>query len=208
MKIVVLISGNGSNLQSIIDATRKELDAEIAAVISNEPDAFGLERARKANIPSHIVNHRDFNSRDEFDMALQKQINAYHPDLIVMAGFMRRLGTHFIQSFKNKMINIHPSLLPKYPGLNTHKKVLANHDKEHGISIHFVTLDIDAGPLIAQRRLDVLPDDTEETLKSRIQALEHQLYPAVLKLFADDRISLKNGVVLIDDQPVEVTENT
>lgn len=176
MNIIVLISGNGSNLQAIIDA-----DIDVTAVISNESDAFGLERARKANIPAHIVDHRDFANRDAFDKALQQQIDVYKPDLIVLAGFMRRLGEDFVNHYENKMINIHPSLLPKYPGLHTHRKVLENNDREHGVSIHIVTADLDAGPLLAQEKLIVNSDDTEASLKNRIQLIEHQLYPAIIK---------------------------
>ncbi|MCB1826776.1 MAG: phosphoribosylglycinamide formyltransferase [Coxiellaceae bacterium] len=176
MSIVVLISGNGSNLQAILDA-----NIPISAVISNEADAFGLERARKANIPAHIVNHRDFESRDQFDKALQEQIEVYQPNLIVLAGFMRKLGKAFVEHYENKIINIHPSLLPKYPGLHTHRKVLENKDKEHGVSIHIVTTELDAGPLLAQEKLSVHPDDTEESLKKRIQIIEHKLYPAVIQ---------------------------
>lgn len=198
MSVVVLISGNGSNLQAMVDAT-----INISAVISNEPNAFGLERACNAKIPAHIVEHRDFESRNAFDKALQQQINVYQPDLIVLAGFMRRLGTDFVNHYKNKMINIHPSLLPKYPGLYTHRKVLENHDKEHGTSIHFVTTSLDSGPLIAQQKLTVNPDDTEESLKKRVQALEHQLYPAVLKRLVDNRITLENDTVLLDGKPID-----
>lgn len=194
MKIVVLISGSGTNLQAIIDANLNNIT--IAAVISNEPNAYGLERARNASIPTHIVNHRDFASRDTFDEMLRQQIDAYQPDLIVLSGFMRRLGSDFVNHYRGKIINIHPSLLPKYPGLHTHRKALKNGDKEHGTSIHFVTSELDAGPLIAQEKLKIHPHDTEDSLKSRIQALEHQLYPTVLKLFSEDRITLKDNVVI------------
>lgn len=180
--IVVLISGNGSNLQAIIDAIEQQkLAINILAVISNHEDAYGLQRAKLANIATHCIPHEDFPSREAFDSALQKLIDDYQPDLICLAGFMRRLGADFVNHYANKIINIHPALLPKYPGLNTHQKALDARDKFHGATIHIVTEALDAGPIIAQKRLRILPDDTAESLKSRVQQLEHQLYPETLK---------------------------
>ncbi len=200
INIIVLISGNGSNLQAIIDA---QLNINIRAVISNKSNIKGLERAKNAQIPTQIIDSHHFDSREAFDNALKKHIEVYQPDLIVLAGFMQRLGAHFVSCYEGKIINIHPSLLPKYPGLHTHQKVLKNHDKEHGTSIHFVNKDLDKGPLIAQSKFTVSPDDTEECLKLRVQRQEHQLYPAVLALFADHRIVLKNSIVLLDGQPID-----
>ena len=200
--VVFLISGNGSNLQAMLDAVKNGLAINIAAVISNQPDAYGLQRASDAGIPAHVINHRQFDSRDDFDLTLQQQIDAYQPNLIVLAGFMRRLGSEFVAHYLGKMINIHPSLLPKYPGLDTHKRALEAGDRQHGASIHFVTDDLDAGPVIGQTTLEIQAEDTEESLKSRVQALEHQLYPEVLGWFAENRIALKDGQVYLDGKPI------
>ena len=203
MNLVVLISGNGSNLQAMIDAARTDSNTNIAAVISNQADAYGLERAKKSNIPTHIISHREFESRDAFDKALSDQIDAYQPDLIALAGFMRRLGSNFVARYLGKTINIHPSLLPKYPGLLTHIKALEAGDKQHGATIHFVTDDLDAGPLICQAALDIRPDDDENTLKARVQKLEHRMYPKVIRLFAKGRIRLEGNRVYFDDKRLE-----
>lgn len=186
LPIVVLISGNGSNLQAIIDAIAVDLPAKICAVISNKVDAYGLERAKQANIPTKVIIRKDFPNRDAYEHALQQNIDQYEPRLIVLAGFMHILGERFVAAYPNRIINIHPSLLPKYPGLNTHAQVLANGDKEHGVTIHFVTPEVDAGPIIAQAKLAVLPDDTVESLQQRIHQLEHKLYPAVIRQFTRD----------------------
>ncbi len=203
LPIVVLISGNGSNLQAIIDAQQQhKLDVSIQAVISNNADAYGLERAQQAGIATEVISHQDFNNRKDFDLKLQQIIDSYAPELILLAGFMRRLGTGFVQHFAGRVINIHPSLLPKYPGLNSHQKVVEAQDKEHGASIHFVTDDLDAGPIISQARLSVDPQDTAATLKARVLVLEHQLYPQAVQLFAEKRVKLQNGHVLLDDKPL------
>ncbi len=202
LPIVILISGSGSNLQSIIDACKDGLAVDIRAVISNNADAFGLERAQKAGIPAHCISHRDYKTRDEFDIDLIRQIDVYKPQLIVLAGFMRRLGAEFVAHYKNKIINIHPSLLPKYPGLHTHRKVLTNKDQQHGASIHIVTTDLDAGPLLCQASLDVEELDTEDTLKERVQKIEHKIYPAVLQWFAENRITFANNAILMDGKPL------
>ena len=203
MKTTILISGNGSNLQAIIDAQQQhKLDVSIQAVISNNADAYGLERAQQAGIATEVISHQDFNNRKDFDLKLQQIIDSYAPELILLAGFMRRLGTGFVQHFAGRVINIHPSLLPKYPGLNSHQKVVEAQDKEHGASIHFVTDDLDAGPIISQARLSVDPQDTAATLKARVLVLEHQLYPQAVQLFAEKRVKLQNGHVLLDDKPL------
>lgn len=186
LPIVVLISGNGTNLQAIIDAIHDgQLRVEIRAVISNCDDAFGLVRAQRAGIPTQVISHRDFKSRHEFDMALQTAIDTYTPKLICLAGFMRRLGARFVQHYQKKIINIHPSLLPRYPGLDTHRRVLEAGDEEHGATIHWVTEGLDTGPVISRVKTRVLPHDTVETLQRRVQDLEHGLYVATLQRFAE-----------------------
>lgn len=195
MNIVVLISGNGSNLQAIIDA-----EIPIAAVISNRADAFGLTRAKHAHIPSYVINHKEYPTRDDFDQALIQQIDAFRPDLVVLAGFMRILTPHFVQHYHGRLINIHPSLLPKYKGLDTHQRVLAEKEIEHGISIHYVTAELDGGPIIAQAKLNILPNDTEESLATRIHQLEHELYPRIIKDISAKRIRLiQDRVVITSD---------
>ena len=182
MNIVVLISGNGSNLQAIIDEIQAgKLKAHIGAVISDQPDAHGLTRAKKSSIPTHIVERMNFKNRDDFDRALQSIIDDHQPKLIVLAGFMRVLGRDFVRHYEGRLINIHPSLLPKYPGLNTHQRVLDAHEKEHGVTIHYVTEDVDAGPIIAQASIPVRHNDTAKALEARIHKVEHRLYPEVLR---------------------------
>lgn len=179
--IVILISGNGSNLQAIIDAIQhNHWPISIKAVITNCPNAFGLERARRAHIKTEVIDHRLYQDRETFDSALANIIDGYAPELIVLAGFMRKLTPNFVAHFHNRIINIHPSLLPKYRGLHTYEKALANHDSEHGVSIHYVTESLDDGPIIAQKRFPILEDDTVATLKARTQALEHRLLPQVI----------------------------
>lgn len=200
LPIVVLISGNGTNLQSIIDTIRNGLSVEIRAVISNKANAYGLKRAKQANIPTHLISHRSFPSRIAFEKVLQETIYHYYPQLIVLAGFMRKLGPEFISHYRGRIINIHPSLLPKYPGLHTHERILITKDREHGVSIHYVTEDLDTGPLICQARLLVTPGDTPEILKERIHALEHVVYPEVLSWFADRRVVLDNHHIFLDGE--------
>lgn len=180
-RIVVLISGHGSNLQAIIDAVKQgQIASEIVLVLSNKATAYGLERARQAGIPTKVLSGSEYASKEAYDQALQKILAQYRPDLIVLAGFMRILSAEFIAAFPNKIINIHPSLLPKYKGLHTHQRVLDAGDKIHGVSIHYVTADLDGGPIIEQASLEVLPDDTVENLANRIHELEHRLYPKVI----------------------------
>src|SRR3990167_2944021 len=200
LTIVVLISGNGANLQAIIDAKRQGLPVDIRAVISNQADAFGIVRAKKAHIPVQIVSHSDYPSRDTFEAALKQTIDRYSPQTIVLAGFMRKLCSTFVAHYAGHIINIHPSLLPQYPGLHTHRRVLAAGDQEHGASIHFVTDAVDAGPLICQARLKVHPEDTEDSLKYRVQQLEHFIYPKVLEWLARGRLILQDHQVLLDGQ--------
>lgn len=188
LRIVILLSGHGSNCQAIIDAIAAgQCYAQIAAVISDKADAYGLQRAQKSGIETAAVLRCDFASRDAYDHALANIVASYDPELIVLSGFMRILSAAFVDRFPQQIINIHPSLLPNYPGLDTYARVLAAGDKQQGTSVHFVTRDLDAGPLIAQRSFAVRDDDTVETLKQRTQAIEHQLYPQVIDRLAAER---------------------
>ncbi|MBB3047728.1 phosphoribosylglycinamide formyltransferase-1 [Litorivivens lipolytica] len=192
-KIVILISGSGSNLQAFIDAAAKgELPASIAAVISNRPLAKGLDRAREAGIATAALDHTTFESRDAFDAALLELIDGYQPDLVILAGFMRILGADFVRHFRGRMLNIHPSLLPKYPGLNTHQRAIDAGDAEAGATVHFVTEELDGGPPVIHARVPVEPGDTAELLASRVLEQEHRIYPLAAQWFAQGRLVL-NG---------------
>jgi phosphoribosylglycinamide formyltransferase-1 len=202
LPIAVLISGNGSNLQAIIDAIQNGLPARIMVVISNQADAYGLQRAQQAHIPTHIINHGDYFTRAAYDAALQQCLESYQPQLIVLAGFMRVLGEEFVQHFRGRLLNIHPALLPKYPGLKTHQRVLVAGEKEHGVSVHFVTEEVDGGPIIAQASLAIAITDTADTLQQKIHQLEHKIYPEVIRWFAEKRLYLQKGVIYRDNQPL------
>lgn len=198
-RIIVLVSGNGSNLQAIINACQNNLiNGKIVAVISNKPDVYSLMRAKQANIPSHVINHKEFATREAFDHQLQLQIEQYQPDLIVLAGYMRILTPHFVQHYSGKMLNIHPSLLPKYPGLNTHRRAMEAGDKEHGTTVHFVTDELDGGPIILQAKVPIFDNDEEQDIVERVLAQEHQIYPLVIKWFCDDRLIMINGRAYLD----------
>jgi len=195
-KIVVLISGGGSNLQSIIDNIQAgNIKAEITAVISNKADVLGLKRAEKASIDNHVLDHTIFATRESFDESLAQIINSYEPDLIVLAGFMRILSDGFVEQFKGKLINIHPALLPKYKGLNTHQRALENNEAEHGASVHFVIPELDAGTVIIQGIVPILENDTTDVLQQRVHKIEHIIYPQAVKYLAEDGLSLKNGAL-------------
>lgn len=199
LPVVILISGRGTNLQSIIDETRAgRLPLDIRAVISNNPDAEGLARARAVGLPVEVVNHRAYADRAAFDDALRQAIDRHAPKLVVLAGFMRILGRAFIERYAGRLINIHPSLLPKYPGLDTHARALAAGERMHGASVHFVTPAMDAGPVIIQATVPVLPGDTPETLAARVLKEEHRIFPLALRWFAEGRLSVRNGRVLLD----------
>lgn len=200
MKLVVLISGTGRNLQAIIDAIEAgKLAAEIAAVISNKPDAQGLKRAEQAGIPTRVIDHRDYPKREDFDHTLGDAIESYQPDLIALAGFMRILGSALVQRFAGRMVNIHPSLLPKYPGLDTHRRALAAGDAEHGATVHLVTDEMDAGPGILQGRIGTSSDDTAQSLAERVmQDIETKIYPEALRLIAAGRLRLSADAVYLD----------
>ncbi|MCF6765480.1 phosphoribosylglycinamide formyltransferase [Thiotrichales bacterium 19S3-7] len=192
-KLIVLTSGDGSNLQAIINQIENDqINGSIEAVLSNK-DSFSLVRAKKHQIPAIYLSHKNYASREIYDQALIDKISPFNPDLIILAGFMRILTPLFIQAFKNKIINVHPSLLPKYKGLNTHKQALENNDQEHGTSIHLVNEELDAGMVIAQAKLAVKPNDTVSSLEQRIKVLEYQLYPEVIR-------KLCNGELNIQDQ--------
>jgi phosphoribosylglycinamide formyltransferase-1 len=199
LPVVVLVSGRGSNLQAILDATDDDrFPAEVRAVVSNVPGVHALERARGAGIEASVVDHRDFDRREAFDAALRARIELYAPGLVVLAGFMRVLTPEFIAAFAGRLINIHPSLLPRHPGLDTHQRALDAGDTEHGVTVHFVSAALDAGPIIAQARVRVDPRDDAERLAARVLVEEHRLLPRVIAWFAEGRLVLENGVALLD----------
>ena len=189
-KIAVLISGNGSNLEALIDACKKNLiNGSVEIIISNNPDAYGIERAKNHLINYKIIDNNRFKTREDFDRALVEELQDSNPDLIVLAGFMRILTPVMIEAFKNKIINIHPSLLPKYPGLDTHNSVIENGDLKHGVTIHYVNEVLDGGQIIAQGEISVNANETSEELKTRIHAIEHVMLPMIVSKFADGTIN-------------------
>jgi phosphoribosylglycinamide formyltransferase-1 len=200
--IVILISGRGSNMEAIVRAQQAEAwPARIAAVISNKPDAKGLEFAQRHGIPTAVVPNKEFPTRDAFDAALQATIDRFEPDLVVLAGFMRILTAPFVEHYAGRMLNIHPSLLPLFPGLHTHRQALDAGVAEHGATVHFVTAELDHGPAVIQARIPVLPGDTEDSLAERLLAEEHVIYPQAVRLFVEDRLSIENGEVRIAVTP-------
>lgn len=196
LPVIVLISGNGTNLQTFIDAQQSgQLPIDIRAVISNRADAHGLIRAQEAGINTELLPYQGFASREEYDLQLIKLIDAHKPKLIILAGFMRILSKHFVEHYLGRLINIHPSLLPAFRGLQTHERALASGVKEHGCSVHFVTAELDAGPVIVQARVPVVDGDTPATLALKVQAQEHRIYPLAIKWIAEGRIEMReNGV--------------
>ncbi|MDB4824995.1 phosphoribosylglycinamide formyltransferase [Pseudomonadales bacterium] len=202
-RIVVLLSGSGSNLQALIDACHNgDIRANIVAVISNKPGAFGLERAKAANIPAFALDHTQFDTRERFDRALAEMIEEQQPSLIVLAGFMRILSEFFTQQFAGKLLNIHPSLLPKYTGLNTHQRAIDAQDSEAGATVHFVTGELDGGPPVLQARVPIHPDDTAADLTQRVLVQEHKIYPQAVAWFVDGRLALDAGVASLDGRPL------
>ena len=200
--VVVLISGRGSNLQAIIDDSRDPgCPYAVRTVTSNRPDAEGLERARRADIDTHVVDHRSYGSREDFDVALMEIIDEQRPGLVVLAGFMRILTPHFVGHYDGRLINIHPSLLPEFPGLDTHERAIASGAREHGASVHFVTADLDGGPLIVQARVPVLDGDDADTLAARVLEREHEILPAAIRWFAEGRLAIEGNRVLLDGKP-------
>ena len=197
--MVILISGRGSNLTSLLNAaTSGAMPARIVGVISNRPDAMGLQTAETHGVPTCVIDHRGFAEREQFDVAVAAAIDGFTPDLVVLAGFMRILGQAFVRRYENRLINIHPSLLPAFPGLHTHRRALAEGVRIHGCTVHFVTSDLDHGPVIVQAAVPVLDDDDEATLAARVLVQEHQVYPLAVRWFAEGRLHLRNGRVWLD----------
>ncbi|MBV2182629.1 MAG: phosphoribosylglycinamide formyltransferase [Castellaniella sp.] len=200
LRVAILISGRGSNMQALVDVVAAErLPVRICAVLSNRADAAGLDWARDRGLPAEALSHRDFVSRDAFDAALLERLDALAPDYILLAGFMRVLGSDFVRHFNGRIINIHPSLLPSFPGLHTHQQALAQGVQWHGCTVHFVTPVLDHGPIIAQGIIPVLENDTSDSLASRLLPVEHQLYMQVLRWLAQGRVALRDdGRVRVD----------
>ncbi len=195
-RIVILISGRGSNMQAIVEAcAAQRWNARVAAVVSNRPDAAGLAFAAAHGIATAVVDHRKYADRDRFDAALAEAIDAYAPDLVLLAGFMRILRPAFVQRYAGKLMNIHPSLLPAFTGLHTHRRAIEAGCKVTGATVHFVTSDLDYGPIVAQVVVPVLPDDGEDALAARVLAREHELYPLAVRWFVDGQLRLDGGVV-------------
>lgn len=200
-RVVVLISGSGSNLQALIDAQEAQaLPIKICAVISNKDGVKGLERAHEHKIPSFVVDHRAFASREDFDTRMQEIIDAHGPDLVVLAGFMRILTPEFTEHYRGKMLNIHPSLLPKYQGLHTHQRAIDANEKEHGVSVHFVTAELDGGPVVIQAKVSIDNDDNAVSLAKKIQEKEHIIYPLAVLWFAEGRLVMRKNTCLFDNK--------
>lgn len=196
--IVILVSGRGSNMQAILEA---KLPLKVAAVISNKADAQGLEIARQHGVATQVLNHRDYPDRESFDRAMAAIIDGHRADLVVLAGFMRILSPWFVAHYRNRLINIHPSLLPSFTGLDTHARALAEGVKIHGCTVHFVTEELDRGPIVVQAAVPVFPDDSEAVLAARVLEQEHRIYPAALRWFAEDRLTIgENGAVGLKNQ--------
>jgi phosphoribosylglycinamide formyltransferase-1 len=197
--IVILISGRGSNMEAVVRAAQSEQwPARIAAVISNKADAKGLEFAAAHGIPTAVVAHKEYPSREAFDAALQEVIDAYQPDLVVLAGFMRILTPGFVEHYAGRMLNIHPSLLPLFPGLHTHEQAIASGLATHGATVHFVTADLDHGPMVDQASVPVLAGDTPEVLAARVLVQELVMYPRAIRWFIEDRLRIEDGKVHVD----------
>jgi phosphoribosylglycinamide formyltransferase-1 len=206
-RLVILISGRGSNLQAILDGARNgELPVDIRAVISNRAGAYGLERARQAGVEALTLDHMTFSNRDEFEAALRETIDGYGADLVILAGFMRVLSADFVEHYQGRILNIHPSLLPKFRGLKTHERALEAGEREHGASVHFVTPELDSGPVIIQARVPVFPGDDPETLAARVLEQEHRIYPKAIRWFAEGRVRMDNDTVMFDGAPLTSPE--
>ena len=202
--IVVLISGSGTNLQAIIDAVKDgRIGAEIAAVISNRPDAAGLQRAQRSGIDTVVVEPRDHHDRTAYDQALIAHIDRFKPDLIVLAGFMRILSDGFIDHYRNRILNIHPSLLPEFKGLHTHRRALEASKRLHGASVHFVSNELDSGPVVIQAEVPVLKNDTEKSLAARVLQQEHRIYPMAIAWFIEGRLKVNGNDVLLDGKELK-----
>ncbi|WP_231759926.1 phosphoribosylglycinamide formyltransferase [Microbulbifer elongatus] len=200
-RAVVLISGSGSNLQTFLDAAASgDSGYTVEAVISNKADAYGLTRAQNAGVPTEVLSHRDFSDRDSFDQAMAKLIDGYQPDLVILAGFMRILTPDFVRHFSGRLLNIHPSLLPKYQGLYTHQRALDAGDREHGATVHFVTEELDGGPPILQAAVPIESGDTAESLAQRVLVQEHKIYPMVASWFAQGRLRMVGDRAELDGE--------
>ena len=203
ISVVVLISGSGTNLQAIIDGQQNgTLPISIKAVISNRPGVKGLERAQQADIATKVIDHKNFDNREAFDQQLMTEIDSHQPQLVVLAGFMRVLTEGFVEHYLGRLLNIHPSLLPLYPGLNTHQRALEAGDKEHGTTVHFVTPQLDGGPAIVQAKVSVLANDTAETLAQRVLTQEHIIYPLAIRWFAEQKLNLKGERAYLNGEPL------
>jgi phosphoribosylglycinamide formyltransferase-1 len=201
---VVLVSGNGSNLQAIMDnISQQKINAKITAVIANKESAYGLTRAANANIPAIFIDHNRFENRQSYDLEMIRSIDQYKPDLIVLAGFMRILTPTFVDHYQGRMLNIHPSLLPKYKGLNTHQRAIDAKDTEHGASVHFVTAELDGGPVILQSKVPIFEEQNTSELADRVQIQERQMYPLVVAWFCVDRLKMINNQAILDGQLLE-----
>ena len=204
MRIAVLVSGNGSNLQALIDAQLgKQLSGQIIGVLSNKADAYALQRAEKANIATTVISHQNFPNRESFDVAMHQQLLAWQVDLVILAGFMRILTPEFVSQWQGKMLNIHPSLLPFYKGMNTHQRVLNTGDRLHGCTVHFVTAELDAGQSIAQSVIQVSLQDTAESLAQRVHELEHFIYPQVAQWLCNGQLTWENGQAYFNQKLLE-----
>jgi len=204
--VVILVSGSGSNLQAIIDASNAgKCPIHITAVISNRPNVTSLDRASNTGIETVVVDHTQFKDREDFDRALVKQIDLYQPDLVVLAGFMRILTRDFVKHYTGRLINIHPALLPDFPGLNTHERAIESGVQQHGASVHFVTTEVDGGPIILQASVPVENNDTPEKLAQRVLQQEHLIYPLAIKWFAEKRLRLDSNKVYLDKQLLPAT---
>lgn len=198
-RLVVLISGQGSNLAAILNACQQgRIPGSVAAVFSNKAEALGLTRAREAGVPAHALAASQFADREAFDRQLMQEIDAYAPDLVVLAGYMRILSPAFVAHYAGRLLNIHPSLLPKYPGLHTHRQAMENGDEEHGTSVHFVTDQLDGGPVILQAKVPVFAEDTEEDVHARVQHQEHAIYPLVVTWFLEGRLAMRDDAAWLD----------
>ena len=207
-RAVVLISGRGSNLQSLIDAVREEgLALDIRAVISNEPGAAGLRRAEAAGIETAVLDHRAFATREDFDTALARLVDARRPDLVILAGFMRILGPALVRRYRGRLMNIHPSLLPAFPGLDTHRRALDAGVRVHGATVHFVTEELDGGPIILKAPVEVRPGDDAESLAARVLEQEHRIYPRAVRWFTEGRIRIREGRVWKDGRAVDCDQS-
>ena len=199
-RILVLISGNGSNLQTILDhCASGKIAGDVVGVISNRADAYGLVRAKEAGVATAILAQQQFASRAEYDVALLALMDDYQPDLVVLAGFMRILSADLVRHFAGRMINIHPSLLPKYQGLHTHQRAIDDGEREHGASVHFVTEELDGGPVILQARVPIFEGDSADEVAARVQVQEHSISPLVVQWFCEGRLQMREGAALLDD---------